>query len=348
MIKTDVDDPFAEEAADGTPVRKAAVRTFTFLLFPRYSMVCFACAIEPLRIANRMLGREAYRWRLVTRNGEDAVASNGIAFPVHHSIQDEREMIRTGDAPDYVIVIASLGFENFHDPATVSWLRALDKQGICVSAASNGAWILADAGLLDGTRCCIHWESIPAFTERFPEVSAFPGIFEFDGKHYTCAGGTASLDMMMHLIQKDYGKELVRKVAEQVLAERQRSSSERQKLPMRARLNINNSKMLFIIELMEANVSEPLSLVEIASYAQLSRRQIERLFLHYLGRTPARYYMEIRLDRARQLLIYTSMSMLDIAIACGFISASHFSKSYRSVYQRSPQQDRRELAQAMS
>lgn len=343
------DDPLADLTPPASGAGSGApVRTFTFLLFPRYSMVCFACAIEPLRIANRMLGWQAYRWRLVTRDGEDAVASNGIEFRVHHSIKAERELVRNGSPPDHVIVIASLGFERFHDPAIISWLQALDSQGVCISAASNGAWILADAGLLDGARCCIHWETIPAFTEQFPEVSAFPGIFEFDGKHYTCAGGTASLDMMLHLLQKDHGHDLARKVSEQALAERQRGSEERQKLPIRARLGISNSKMLFIIELMEANVSEPLSLVEIASYAKLSRRQIERLFLNYLGRTPARYYMEIRLDRARQLLIQTSMLMLDIAVACGFVSASHFSKSYRTVYRRSPQQERRESASAMN
>ncbi|MBZ0161637.1 MAG: GlxA family transcriptional regulator [Notoacmeibacter sp.] len=316
------------------------VRTFTFLLYPRFSMLCFASAIEQLRVANRLLGEQAYLWRLVTKNGEDAEASNGITFSAHHSMKHERELIRNGEKPDYFFVVASLGFERFHDPEINYGLQMIERQGVSIGGISNGAWILADAGLLDGSRCCIHWETIPAFTEKFPEVIVYPDIFEHDGRHYTCAGGTAAIDMMLHLIGSHHGEDLARGVAEQALAERQRGQGERQRLPLRARLGITSSRLLSIIELMESNVAEPLSLAEIADYTGLSRRQIERLFSRNLGRSPARYYLEVRLDRARHLLVQTWMPMIEVAVACGFVSASHFSKCYRDVYGRSPQHER--------
>ena len=111
---------------------------------------------------------------------------------------------------------------------------------------------------------------------------------------------------------------------------------------MRARLGVQNSKVLTVIEMMEANLSEPSALDDVAGSIGLSRRQIERLFRQEMGRSPARYYMEMRLDRARHLLLQSSMSIVEVAVACGFVSASHFSKCYRQLYGRSPQQERAE------
>ena len=173
-------------------------------------------------------------------------------------------------------------------------------------------------------------------------------LFEVDGNIYTCAGGTAALDMMLKLIGDDFGDNIVNRVCEQALTDRVRSPHDRQRLPLRARLGVQNSKVLTIIELMEARLSEPLSLIEIADHVGLSRRQIERLFRQEMGRSPARYYLEIRLDRARHLLIQSSMPIVEVAVACGFVSASHFSKCYRELYGRSPQQERADRKQLIA
>ena len=204
----------------------------------------------------------------------------------------------------------------------------------------TGAHVLAAAGLLSNKRCAIHWENLPGFSEAFPKANVFADLFEVDQNIYTCAGGTAALDMMLKLIGDDFDENLVNRVCEQVLTDRVRSPTDRQRLPLRARLGVQNAKVLSIIELMEANLSEPLSLIEVADHVGLSRRQIERLFRTEMGRSPARYYLEIRLDRARHLLIQSSMPVVEVAVACGFVSASHFSKCYRELYSRSPQQER--------
>ncbi len=154
--------------------------------------------------------------------------------------------------------------------------------------------------------------------------------------------------MMLKLIGEDFDELLVNRICEQMLTDRVRSPTDRQRLPLRARLGVQNSKVLGIIELMEANLSEPLSLIEIADGVGLSRRQIERLFRQEMGRSPARYYLEVRLDRARHLLIQSSLPVVEVAVACGFVSASHFSKCYRELYARSPQQERNDRKQMLA
>lgn len=326
---------------------EAFERHFTFVLIAEFSLLSFAMALEPLRMANRILGRKVYHWRIVTLDGEPAKTSAGLTLSVDAGLKEERERIRRGDRPDQVFVCASLYVERFKDKTLNAWLASLDRQGIPVGALCTGAWILADAGLLDGKRCAIHWESLPAFSEKFPEAEVYADLFEQDGDTYTCAGGTASLDLMLHIIGEDFDDTLIGQICEQALTDRMRAPQDRQRLPLRARLGLQNTKLLSIIELMEGNVAEPLLLVEIAKYAGLSRRQIERLFRHNLGRSPARYYLEIRLDRSRHLLIQSDAAIVEVAVACGFVSASHFSKCYRELYGRSPQQERQQCEELL-
>ena len=322
------------------PPEKQLKRSIVFLLVPNFSMIAFATAIEPLRIANRLLGHEAYRWRLASPNGKPVFASNGVEITVSGSVEEERRALMSDRKPSMVFVCSGVFVEDFCDKASFAYLRETHQRGISVGGLCTGAWILARAGLLADRRCAIHWENLPGFSEAFPRADVHADLFEIDHNIFTCAGGTAALDMMLKLIGDDFDDHLVNRVCEQVLTDRVRSQGDRQRLPLRARLGVQNSKVLSIIELMEGHLSEPLSLIEIADNVGLSRRQIERLFQQEMGRSPARYYLEIRLDRARHLLIQSSLPVVEVAVACGFVSASHFSKCYRELYGRSPQQER--------
>lgn len=317
-------------------------RSIVFFLVPNFTMIAFATALEPLRSANRMLGYEGYRWRLASLDGKPVRASNGVECAVDTSLEDERRKLAGSDRPSMVIVCSGLDVERYQQRSVFAFLRESHNRGTAIGGLCTGAHVLAQAGLLYGRRCAIHWENLPGFAEAFPKVNVYADLFEVDGDIYTCAGGTAALDMMLKLIGDDFGDNIVNRVCEQVLTDRVRSPSDRQRLPLRARLGVQNSKVLTIIELMEANLAEPLSLVEIASHVGLSRRQIERLFSQEMGRSPARYYLEIRLDRARHLLMQSALPVVEVAVACGFVSASHFSKCYRELYARSPQQERGE------
>ena len=322
------------------------VRSFVFYLVPQFSLLPFTSAVEVLRIANRMLGYEAYRWRIASDTGARVCSSSGIAIDPDTSLSDERRALMGERRPDLVLVCSGIDVEDYYNKSFEAWLRELNNRGCGIGAMCTGSHLLARAGLLKGRRCAIHWENMPGFTETWPEIDAHADLFVIDRNIYTSAGGTASLDMMLYLIGREFGEGLVNAICEQALTDRVRLSSERQRLPLSARLGVQNGKVLQIIELMEANLAEPLTLVEIADAVGLSRRQIERLFRQDMGRSPARYYLEIRLDRARRLLAQSTMPVVDVAVACGFVSASHFSKCYREIYRCSPQQERAQRRQA--
>ncbi len=310
-------------------------------------MIAFASAVEAMRAANRMLGYQAYVWRTSSADGAPVEASSGISVAAQTSIEDERRMINGAERPTLYLVCGGTNIETYITKQLTGIVREEHMRGIAVGGLCTGAFVVAAAGLLSGKRCAIHWENLPGFQERFPKAEVFADLFEIDGSIHTCAGGTASMDMMLSLIAEDFDDDIVNRICEQMLTDRVRSSTDRQRLPLRARLGVQNGRVLEIIELMEAHLSEPLSLLEIAEHIGISRRQIERLFRQEMARSPARYYLEVRLDRARHLLIQSSLPVVEVAIACGFISASHFSKCYRELYQESPQQERAEHKQLM-
>lgn len=311
-----------------------------FLLVPNFSMIAFTSAIEPLRLANRAAGRELYRWIVLSSDGGPVSASNGIVVNVDMSMTDWNRAQGNRRSLDKVFVCAGLGVERYRDDGVYAWLRRAERQGTTVGALCTGAYVLARAGLLDGYKCCIHWESLPGFTENFPEIDVSADLFEVDRNRWTCSGGTASLDMMLNLIHEEHGVQIATAVSEQCLVDRMRNPHDRQRLPLRARLGIHNPKLIASIEVMEANLAEPLGQDELANHVGLSRRQLERLFRKHLGRAPAQYYLELRLERARHLLYQSEMPIVDVALACGFVSPSHFSKCYRDMYGKSPRDER--------
>lgn len=317
----------------------------TFYLAEKFSMIAFATAIEPLRLANRQSNTASYRWRVISRTGEAALASNGLSLEVTGSIADEERRIREGDVPAYLLVCSGIDAEDANCRPLRELLRLAERRKVRIGGLCTGAWLLAQAGLLDGKECAIHWEMLAKFQETFPEADVHADLFEVDDGIYTCAGGTASLDMMLHIIGADHDDALVNAICEQCLTDRVRNPHDRQRLPLRARLGVHNTKLLFAIELMESNIGDPLPMEKIAEITGLSRRQIERLFTLNLGRSPARYYLEVRLERARHLLIQTSMPVIEVAVASGFVSASHFSRCYRDLYGRSPQNERQQRGQ---
>ncbi len=315
-------------------------RSIVFFLIPNFSMIAFSTAVEPLRLANRMLGTTSYTWRLASVDGGPVTGSNGVTVSVDSSLEKERAALSGSQRPSMLFVCSGVNVQAHENKSLFAYLRENRNRGIMVGGLCTGAHLLAAANLLNGKRCAIHWENLPGFSERFPSVDVYADLYEMEDGVCTCAGGTAALDMMLYLIGQDHGEELVNRVCEQALTDRVRNPQDRQRLPLRARLGVQNSKVLSIIEYMEANIAEPLPLVDIAGYVGLSRRQIERLFQQHMGRSPARYYLEVRLDRARHLLVQSSLPVVDVAIACGFVSASHFSKCYREMYGKSPLQER--------
>ncbi|MBL8670479.1 MAG: GlxA family transcriptional regulator [Alphaproteobacteria bacterium] len=316
-----------------------------FCLLPDFPMLAFASAIEPLRMANRMAGRPAFRWSLVSPDGEAARASNGIALTVDGGLIDAAGgrpggLIEAAQ-PDYAFVVAGLDVERHSRPPVKRWLRMLAKRGVAVGGISSAAHVLADAGLLDNRRCAVHWENLPALAERFPQVDARQELCVIDDNIYTCAGGTAAIDMMLHVIARHVDEAIAGKVADQCILGSVRPLDQRQRQPMGRDLRRASPLVAAAAKLMEDHLASPLALAALPGRLGLSRRQVERQFKRDLGMSPARYYMQLRLERARHLLLQTALPVIDVAIACGFVSASHFSKSYRRQFRRAPQDERR-------
>jgi AraC family transcriptional regulator, glycine betaine-responsive activator len=306
---------------------------FAFIMVPEFTMMPVTSAIEPLRLANRTAEKTLYKWTMHSVDGKAAAASNGILANVDGDLDAIGEH-------DTVIVCGGLNVQHHADKRLIAWLRKAARRGMDIGAVCTGAHILAETGILDGYRCTIHWENLPGFAEAFPEINATGGLFEIDRDRFTSAGGTSALDMMLALIANQHGPELAASVAELVLHSPIRHHSEHQRMSLPARIGARHPKLVGIIEEMEDNLEEPLSPSLLAKQAGLSARQLERLFRRYLDRSPKRYYLELRLKKARSLLLQTDMSVINVALACGFSSPSHFSKCYRAFYGRTPYRER--------
>ncbi len=307
--------------------------SFGFLLLPEYSTISLSSMLEPLRAANRLSGRTLYRWSVMTTDGEVLSSSSGVRILPDRGLNEAERL-------NALVVIAGLRPERYCDRPVLNVLRRLARQGCHLGALSTGSYLLAKAGLLDGYRCTIHWEHMAGFQEAFPELEVTDELFEIDRNRFTCSGGSAAMDLVLSLIGLNHGRDLATAVAEQFIHERIRDRHDPQRMALRARVGVSHPKLLRVIELMEASLEEPLPRSDLARQTGLSTRQLERLFRKYLGRTPTRYYLELRLQKARSLLVQTSMSVLDVALACGFVSASHFSKCYREYYAKTPRQER--------
>ncbi len=296
-------------------------------------MLAFAAAIEPLRAANRLTGRKLFDWRLFSRDGDAVRASNGINISVDGAVNEEIKL-------DMLLACAGTREAGADDAAVAKWLRALARNGTTLGGISLGAYVLAYAGLLDGRRGALHWESLAAFSERFPRIRTTTDIFVIDGNRCTCAGGTAALDMMLQVITERDGRALANDVSEQFIHPRIRGTQDAQKMAIQSRLGVANEKLIAAIGMMEDAQDEPRPVQEIAEDVELSPRQLERLFAKYLRASPSHYYLKLRLDRARQMLLQTTKPILDVAVACGFASASHFSRCYRAAYGHKPSDER--------
>jgi len=308
-------------------------KRFVFLLTPKLSMIALASAVDPLRLANRMSGNDVYVWEFVSETGLPVACSNGARIEVDGAIVDVHR--------DSTIIVAS-GVDA-HEAATkptLTWLRKQSRIGVRVGAVCTGTLILARAGLLDNKCCTIHWENQAAFREEFLDIEVTNRLYEIDGDRFTCAGGAAATDMMLALMANDLEPEVVALVADQAIHTPIRGDRDEQRLSVPARIGVRHPKLVSIIQTMEQNLEEPISPSILAQDAKMSTRQLERLFRRYLNRSPKRYYMELRLQKARNLLLQTEMSVINVALACGFTSPSHFSKCYRAHFNRTPYRER--------
>ena len=308
-------------------------KRFVFVLLDNFTLLCFSAALESLRIANRMAGRELYAWHIIGEGGDVAVCSAGTTFKLDADLD---ELSRD----DVVMICGGIDVQAATTKKLLGWLRREARKGVPVAGLCTAAYSLAKAGLLDGKRATIHWENQDSFAEEFQEVELTKSVFVIDDKRLTTAGGTSSIDLMLKLIADEHGEDLANAVADQLIYSSIRTDQDTQRLSVPTRIGVRHPKLSQVIQIMEQNIEEPISPSLLAKDVGMSTRQLERLFRRYLNRSPKRYYMELRLQKARNLLMQTDMSVINVALACGFASPSHFSKCYRAHYDTTPYRER--------
>ena len=269
----------------------------------------------------------------VVRVGTGTLADRQPDVRAQHSIAD-------APALDVVFVVGPYDPLAYTEKAVFKWLNTLAQGDTIVGGIDTGSHLLGRAGLLKGKRCTIHWENMQGFVTEFPDLQASYEIYENDNRLLTCAGGTAPMDMVLYMIEKQQGFELAASVSEVLIHPNIRQSDHPQRMSVEARTGVRHAALLECIELMEANLEQPLTPVELSGMIHISKRQLERLFKRHLNTTPARYYLTLRLTEARRLLEQTSLPIIDVAMACGFNSAGHFSYRYRSFFGVSPRATR--------
>lgn len=302
---------------------------FVFLLLENFSHLAFSCALEPLRIANLVSGRDLYRWSLASVDGISARCSNGSVTLVDRGLQP------MGHA-DRLFVLSGIHVQQSTTPAVLNFLRREKSTGTAMGAICSAAYVLARAGFLDGVKTAIHWEYHDLFAEEFPEVELVRSIFVANQKYITASGGTAAADLMLHLIARQHGNDLSTAVADQMCYNAVREGTAAQRVSIQSRHGMRNDHLARAIAIVEARMEDPLAPCELADLLGISTRQLERLFGRYLNTSPKRYITEMRLHRARNLIVQSEQSITEIAMACGFNSTSHFSKVFRSHYGISP------------
>ena len=312
---------------------QGAPRRFVFVLLENFSLLSFAAALDCLRIANRMADQTLYTWVTTGESGDTVACSAGTRFHLDIPLEDLGR-------DDTMLICGGTDIQQATTKKLLNWLRREARRGLRVGGLCTASYVMARAGLLDGKKATIHWENHDSFTEEFDEVELTKSVFVVDGNRMSTAGGTSSIDLMLKIIADEQGDKLANAVADQMIYASIRTDQDTQRLSVPTRIGVRHPKLSQVIQMMEANIEEPISPAILAKDVGMSTRQLERLFRRYLNRSPKRYYMELRLQKARNLLMQTDMTVINVALACGFASPSHFSKCYRSHYNTTPYRER--------
>lgn len=312
------------------PVSNAGTpRSYAFILVPGFTLLAFASAIEPLRIANQLSQKPLFSWQVLSETGEPVRSSAGIPVGVDGAVarlpKETRLLVCAGNPQ---MAAAS--------SAIVSAIQRHHRFGGIVGGICTGAVALAKAGLMEDRRFTLHWENHPGFVETFPQLSPTLNRYEIDTMIMTCGGGAASTDMMLSLIAKEHGADFAAVVSDMCLRTMMSDAGSGQRSSLAALMSSRNPTVIAAVSLMNKQIEDPLPMSALAERVGCTTRHLERLFKDLTGRSPGEFYRRLRLDRARSLLATTDMTLIEIATACGYSDVSHFSKSFRLRFGTAP------------
>lgn len=316
------------------------------VMLPNFNALATLAFVDPFRAANYLRGpsepltaSHQYTWQFLTLGetgaNSELEASNGLTIAATPFHDVAKEIF------DFVFICASWAPEQYKDRALFAWLRRQLGQGAAIGGVDTGAFLLGFAGLLDGYAATVHYEHLVAFEELFPKVQISDALYVIDRNRLTTCGGIAASDLALAIIRLQHGPDLANAASRYIFHDRLRMASETQVPSLHEPLGRRIPKALRdVISLMEETVEQPQAIADIAKQAGLSQRQLQRHFHTYTGVSPTRYYMDVRINRARGMVTQTDMSVLAISVACGFSSPEYMTKCYRERFEITPREDR--------
>ncbi len=304
-----------------------------FLLLDGFDLHAFAGCVEALALANLDSGDPVYQWRILGTNAKGVRSRCGLLLPV----EDAFEVVQSFDR---MIVIAGAEAATGRDGKTLGWLRQLARNRTAFGAIEGGVWPLALAGLAAHHRVAAHWQCRAALRETFADFEVTNDRYVLDGDMASAVGGIAAFEMMVEWIRSDCGDALADSIAASQASTMVPILRGRPLLGLAQRMGLSNPHLVACLAIIEEHVETPLRSAELAGRVGISKRHLERLFRNHINITPRQLYMQVRLAEAKHLIEQTQMSVAQIAVTAGFVSASHFARSFRDAFGRSPRQFR--------
>lgn len=296
--------------------------------------MCVASTVDPLRAANRIAGETLFDWKIVSTDGEPAITTSGLPVAVSGRFDP-------AEKTDVLVVIGGFGTKTQGSPALLAAVRRVARSARAVGGVEAGTWLLGRAGLLEGRAATTHWEDMEDFSAAFPGTDVRPDRYVIDGPIFTSGGASPTFDLMLHLVRSRLGMAAALDVASVFIYDQARAATDAQPLVSLGRLDGYDPRLAQSIRLMEAHIDEPLTIVAIARRAEVTSRTLENIFRNSIGETPGAYYLRLRLNAARRLVLDTRLAMADIAARTGFSSASTFSRSFVQAFGDAPARLRR-------
>lgn len=309
--------------AERTPLK------VTFLVFSGSSIMCVASALDPLRAANRIAGETLFDSKLVSMTGDAPVTTCGLPVAVSGRFDP-------GETTDMLVVIAGFGTQNYATSALLAGLRRTARTARAVGGVEAGTWLVARAGLLEGRSATTHWEDMEDFMAAFPGTDVRPDRYVIDGPVFTSGGASPTFDLMLHLVRSRLGMAVALDVASVFIYDQARAATDAQPLVSLGRLDGYDPRLAQAIRLMEGHIDQPLTISAIAKRAGATTRTLETIFFRSIGETPGAYYLRLRLNAARRLVVDTRVAMADIGARTGFSSAAAFSRAFSRAFGEAP------------
>lgn len=309
-----------------------------FLLLPGFSMMSLSALLEPLRMANKISQQPLYRWQIFSINNRSVSANNGLLLPPSDDIDSDGEWLQ---CLDDLVLVAGDNIHQHYTPSLRSLLRRCYQRRIRLGATSTASFLLAYADLIGQRPCTVHWEYLDAFRDEFPQLQLTRSLFEITPMIMTCSGGLAGLDMFLAIIAEQQGEALSNSIADQYMHSQIRRGDCAQRNTLIQRYQIHNKKVLLAVTAMEEHLEVPLNLSDIVRLANISARQLQRLFQQQFSCSVMDFYLQLRLQRARSLLLETDISIANIALICGFGTSAYFTRRYRELFTLTPRDSRR-------